>query len=463
MSLSWLKRICLFLGVISAGVILLVGDIPSLKTPQDREQPHDTPLPLPQHQGIERAKSRSFFEDRHQVEALGTLEPLRAPVTIPFDYKGNHILVDATVNRATPSLRFILDSGMRTLIFDRRLVAPLQFIPRLQLSDQDFYGVLSQVSLDSANFNQIGAVASHFSTEGNPLQCLSDVGVLGADLMRHGVWRIDYQHQTITLASHIGQLQSSPLAVGADAFALPLQFQGHRPVVNLQIGSNPLGSDPNLQALIDTGWSGNIQLNGYDVQNYEGDPIATLATVEGQIESIQGIEHWQQTLVQIPTMHMGELTLNQFPVFLADEAIGSAQALIGNDFLQHFIVTLDWPNETLYLAPTTDVQHMAPTLPDYGFQAMLKDQRLIVTGLYHPSPIANAGVKIGDQILSINGDSYDDLAAESSCDLMQHPVGDRYHGPIAITIQRQHQIQTYHISPRSNHQDIKDYSALQAR
>jgi hypothetical protein len=355
------------------------------------------------------------------------------------------MLVRAQLPGRAEPVPLILDSGVRSLTLQRDLLPEVPLQDPVPLHAQDIYGLIETVSLGTAEFRQLGAYAVTFSAPGDPIWCLSKYGIIGANLMNHGVWQINYQAKTLTIAERLSQLnptRDNP-ASGASpsTIKLPLHRREGRPFIHLDLGDgNP------LEAMIDTGWGGNIQL----IQQNLSTSMSTfpaVVQVEGRVETLQGLTSYQQKMVQVPYLSLGTMTLPNFLVQVANHQPGPGSVVIGNDFLRHFIVTLDWPHQTLYLTPVDADDAFYPYLEGYGFQTLMRDQRLLITGLYRPSPAVNAGLQIGDQILVINGDDYTAIPSHLACDFIHHPVGTRYKGPITITVRRGEKLITYQLSP----------------
>jgi len=72
--------------------------------------------------------------------------------------------------------------------------------------------------------------------------------------------------------------------------------------------------------------------------------------------------------------------------------------------------------------------------------AGVRGRELRVTGLLTPSSFSAAGGKPGDRILTINGDDYRQIAPERFCEFVLAPVGERYTGPLSITVQRDDEV-----------------------
>ena len=425
------------------GLCLLVagGALISQEWPQQQSVAFDGiafyPIVADRGSALQRAQAPMVESAIRHLEGLGYLETLPQPITLPFGYVGKHILVAAQLPSAPQTIHLILDTGVRSPLLDWQLTSQIPLSHTLRLAPQALYGVLERISLAEAHFYQIGTFAVEFSAPGQPLYCLSESGVIGGSVMRHGVWQIDYPHRTLTIAH-----DTSTLDHIHDAIALPFDLVDFQPLVTLDVAGKTT-----IRALIDTGWHGSLHLSAQDLSPISSTHIRTMATAEGLVETLTGLAIARQQTIQLSRLSLGDLHLENFPVSVDVGPPLHPTALIGNDFLEHFIVTLDYANQQLYLLPTAPSSELYPAPLAYGFQAMLQGDRLLVTGLHHPSAAAQAGLQIGDQILSINGDRYTNLSADQSCNLIHHPVGDRYTGNLQVTVARGGRSLTYTVMP----------------
>jgi hypothetical protein len=445
-----MARAILLGGMAMAGVVLLSGPprpaaMVGLGTGLKRF-PAEVFIPLQRCAILERVQF---------LETLGHLQPLPAPAVLPLEQVGEHLLVRTRLSGVAEPIPLILDSGVRALILQRSRLPEVFLQDRVALNFQSSYGLIPQVTLGTAQFQQIGAYTVDFSVPGDPIWCLSEYGILGSNLTHHGVWQINYQTQTLTIADSLAQLNSawagqeqcysSWNGQNADCnqspVKIPLYEREGRPFIQLD-----LGDGNSLEAMVDTGWGGSIQLT----EQHLPEALLTLPALvqaEGRVETLQGLATFRHRVVEIPSLSIGSLTLPDFSVQVASDPPGPGDALIGNDFLRHFIVTLDWSGQMLYLLPVDAVGAVYPRLEGYGFQTLVREQQLLITGLYRPSPAAAAGLQIDDQIVAINGDDYTAIPPELACDFIHHPVGERYDGPIAVTVRRGNRVSTHRFSP----------------
>ena len=127
-----------------------------------------------------------------------------------------------------------------------------------------------------------------------------------------------------------------------------------------------------------------------------------------------GAATMDRPLVALSTMTRGH--------FASREGIGN----IGAGFLKRFDVTFDYRRQQLYFKP--NAYHNAPDRfgNSHGLTGLEGDQDgFRITGLLQPSPLSEAGVKVGDQIVSINGKSGKDLTPGILGEALGSPVGTR--------------------------------------
>jgi hypothetical protein len=432
MAAKWLSNSVLLFVLAIAGTSLIRDVRPSFLLHTDLD--HGVVDPST---SLEQAQKQIILHRVRHLERLGRLDALASPVTIPFEYVGGHILISAEIHDLDRPQTLIMDSGLRSTLLDQELgLAPTLSTP-FQVDRAASYGLLDSVSLAEARFHSVGTFVTEFSAPGHPLYCLSDSGVIGANMMRHATWQINYQNRTLTVANSVQELEDV-----ADAIAVPFTLVNLSPAIALKLGDNLP-----VQVLIDTGWSGGIHIAYPDFMALDAEQFKQVSTSEELTETLRGLGIMNQMVMQVPTLSLGELTLENFSTLVSYGENAQPYSLLGNEFLEHFIVTLDWSTHRLYLKPVSALGEIYPKAPDYGFQAVIRDRHLLIAGLQYPSPAARAGLHIGDRILAIDNDTYTTIGDQQACAFVLSPVGDRYSGPITMTVERQGRLLTYNITP----------------
>ncbi len=166
------------------------------------------------------------------------------------------------------------------------------------------------------------------------------VGVLGMDLLKDFVIRIDYVGHTIDLIAP-GKFKPP------EGFAcLPLEFDKGSPTVAATVHSEA-GSAMG-EFLLDTGENGALELGRLFIDAKEGLKFTPFA--ESGTSGIGGAMLNEEAVC--PALDLGSLTVKQ-PLVDLDQSIQGISAtidgLIGNEIWHRFDVVLDLPDRKLYL------------------------------------------------------------------------------------------------------------------
>ena len=115
--------------------------------------------------------------------------------------------------------------------------------------------------------------------------------------------------------------------------------------------------------------------------------------------------------------------LNLLSKFCAEDST-EKENVLGLDFLSRFVVTLDLSAKQLYLEPDPNYKDDALKWISTGYDAVpTSDGKITVSGLYAPSPASEAGLKIGDEILEVNGKLVDNASYQTIYSTIKHVAG----------------------------------------
>ena len=112
--------------------------------------------------------------------------------------------------------------------------------------------------------------------------------------------------------------------------------------------------------------------------------------------------------------------------------------VIGNKFLENFIVTIDWKENNVYLLPIKKYQPIGNQL-SYGINYGFNNEKLIVGGIWKNSVAEKQGIKIGDQIIAVNGKISTNLSQEEICNFFDNNLVISDDKILDLTIIRDHQ------------------------
>jgi len=284
--------------------------------------------------------------------------PLRlqaGPVTIPFDYVGNEILVRAKIN-GTNELKFILDTGATQSILDKRFMKELSGLAQAATKPEESIAMTTgagSIKADGVKFNTFTlgdmelkdvtcAVAdlSGFET----IQKEKPAGLIGANVLKRFLVTVDYENGKVTFddprKSKVADgaiIVNTKPSLGMSGLAVEGSFDGKQKV----------------SFLLDTGAAFN-NVSESRVKSLIPNPLYRT----GQLKGLDG------KLVETGSVKFNYLELDNLridgPVFsVAPGKEGSQQtgiitssdlAIIGNPLLSRYKVTFDYRNQRLILS-----------------------------------------------------------------------------------------------------------------
>lgn len=335
-------------------------------------------------------------------------------VTTGFRLTQNTIQLDTQLDGSAKVNTFILDSGAPMTIAPK-LVQQLGIKPAASVALAGPEGghltvpvvSLPEVAISGLAFRNVGAVVDWVEPP-DTLACLSTSGLLGASLLQAAIWQIDFQTQQITITDSLTNLHGLK-----DAIKLPFERSDAAGSPRILVG---VSDADNVSLLIDLGFNGSIAIPTTLLEK-AGDTIADTAPTEvGQASStVFGHKPSEVRIARLRELRLGELHLQDFPV-VTGTAVSDFH--VGIEFLRHFRVTVDWVNDDLYLERRDPQSALYADFATYGFLPRLKDGQLVVSALWHGSSAENAGLKLGDQLVEIDGQNLTAPDFDAVCNVL---------------------------------------------
>jgi hypothetical protein len=331
---------------------------------------------------------------------------------IDFTYVSGWVCIKARLNDEEKDRRFILDTYSVCLLREGLLSIPgLDVLDATKDLGGKFEGTpmrplfpkFRRVRIGRVVFEDIGAMVLSESS-GNAVASALEDGLIGANLMRHCLWQIDFEHRKITLADKIEALEGLENAVRIPFRPKPLQYS---PDVEVVLGG---GEKASLQ--FDTGATGFISLLTPSLKSLveAGKAVTWTARLDRFIEEpgATGIEtHY---FVRIPSLELGSRVFENLAVAVFNPSRSELmnRGNLGLEFMKNFIVTFDWTSNTIWLTPIAGKEPKR-NFRTFGFTYGYKDGAMRISSIYAGSPAEKAGLRIDTPILSINGKPVDRL------------------------------------------------------
>jgi PDZ domain/Aspartyl protease len=353
------------------------------------------------------------------TQTLGfSLADGRKRVEIPIEIHNNLVVVPVLLNGMLP-LKFIVDTGVRTAILTEKTYTDI-----LNLSYSRKYTIAGpggENVIEAYVTNGVELQLPGVNGRGHALLVLqedylelrnnlgTDVhGVLGYELFSRFVVKVDYRQKTLTL------MVPEKLRPGRKYESIPISIEDTKPYMNVAITQSN-GEKKNMKFLVDSGASHSLLIEPKSDSTLDV-PVNSVSCVVGR--GLGGAIRGKTG--RINELEIGHYKMNNvianFPdpnSYMDTLKLGNTfrNGTLGGEILSRFTVIYDFSKETIYLKKNSDFKKgFYYNLS--GLTVRAKGNRLNtfeITDIRKFSSSDKAGLKIGDQILSVNGLNVKDL------------------------------------------------------
>ncbi len=363
-----------------------------------------------------------------------TLHSKKTWHTVGFRFGSLHPIVQVRIGDR--NFRFLFDTGAPSTI-SKRVAQQLGVatIGNYNLVDSQGaiarapFGVLSSLHLGDAEFRNIGVFITDLAPKNTSFSCLGLDGIIGYTMMpRVRSWIIDYGRQTIRFGG-------APIAL-AGAYKVPFSYRrGQGPILNMNFGRNP----KNVPIVLDTGSDGSFSYRSELLSN-----LARFGRTHGPIISFKsksqtglfgkGSAVTTGRVAQVRNFSLGPLRVRS-AVFSFQHGL----SLLGNDFLRHYKIGIDWDTQTVYMAPRNKAAthlNLAPRYAMHGVAINLVGNRFLVTGKADKISGSLSQLKIGDEVVRMNGIDITNRQRQRFCASVLSKSSDSAVEPLELTLRR---------------------------
>lgn len=363
-----------------------------------------------------------FFEGKKKV------------VKIPFDFYSNLIIIPVVLNE-TDTLRFILDTGVSSIIVTdpkRLSLDKIWFTRRVVLngtgSDTSIsarVGIGNTMQIDQmrANFQNIVVfdedILKLSEFVGTPVH-----GILGYELFNNFVVTIDFVHKELILSAHEKYIYKK-----RKGEKYPVAVVDTKPFTNaVTMISN--GVEYPIRVLIDTGSGHALLLDSHSDQKMLPDKMIDAQLGRGLNGVIRG------SIGRIDQIRLGDVSLNGVVASFPDEEAYGAKLYnrtdrngnIGCELLRRFKVTFNYRDGYMVLKPNKrklqeSFEHDMSGLELRAMGANYKS--FVINNILADSPAEEAGLHIGDELIFINDQSTQSMNMSDLYKLLQKGDGKK--------------------------------------
>jgi predicted aspartyl protease len=313
---------------------------------------------------------------------------------VPFTLKGHPILIKARLNSSQKEYIFIFDTGALTLI--RQEVAKELGLPKgIDVEANDTGGKSKTIDLVKLDNIIVGNMEVRDCATG--VTDFSEVfppqiaGILGSNFFKHFKVTVDYRKKEVTFSR-----EKKQTTVQNNEIRIPFESDmkmGFAPAIKCEVGS-----EIKATAIIDTGFPGVVALPLSIIKKTnsfkQGNVIAAKGSMSGGMFGMADEDYG----LRIDELKVGELKLRNIPS--TSHSLKDGHLLLGNKFLEKFLVILHYPAEEIILTPYGTP--FETNIPSYGLALAKKDKKTLVSGIWEQSSAARSSLQPGDEIVKIN-------------------------------------------------------------
>jgi len=326
---------------------------------------------------------------------------------IPFQLHGSMILTELSVDDSTP-LNFIFDTGAGGTIVSVRTAARLGIVGDETVSREGATGMATTVL---SKKHVLGAGGLRFQNVTLGIVELDHIerrlgmridGVIGWEILSQYAVRVDYDAMLI----QIYDTRRFDYDLGMTGY--DVEVQGTVVFTDVTVASES-GDTFTGKVMVDTGSGGTISFNTPFAR--ENDLLAKMGdNYERETQSLSTASSCIYTAM-LTSLSIGDYKFTAVP---ANVAIAEAGALswsgimgiLGNGVLKRFNIFIDLQQQRMFLEPNQlydDVFEVNCS----GLELVMDEtfQKVVVDHVYEGSPGHEAGLKAGDEILQIDGES----------------------------------------------------------
>jgi len=323
---------------------------------------------------------------------------------IPFEYRGHHVWLRASVNGGPPA-DFIYDTGAGITVIDSSYATHIGLTSSGNMQAQGggatggaSFAALDKLRLaaadaDGVELHDIKVVVVNVNAALAPFFWRDCAGIIGFDVIAQFVNRIDFDAHQLVL------YDPKSFHYEGKGTSLPMTLAGHTPVVNIKVDGQYEGG-----ARVDVGSDAVLDLHAPFVKKNELIARAT-KSVPVTYRGIGGT--FESHCARMKSVEIGPYKIADPLVGLSTTDVGSLASEdyagnLGNGLLDRFVVTLDYEQRKIWLEPGAHYGERS-NFSRVGAQFLKYGDEVRAAQVLAGSPADKAGLREGDVVTAIDG------------------------------------------------------------
>jgi predicted aspartyl protease len=311
---------------------------------------------------------------------------------IPFEYRNGSIVIKVTIGQNTYD--YIFDTGGYNDITDE--IQAKNNFPVLTTqvvgSANRLKARVNMVKVDSLKigpllFRNVAALQMNFHPSPT-ITCTINGALIGASIIKKYAWQIDYTRKKIVVTDQVNKLP------GLDhAIKIPVTFNSRlMPYIVARVDGHK------EKFMLDFGSGSLFTLTEKDGEKYSAGK--QIFEIDGaSSEGGNGVVEQTLHMIKADSLEIGSARFKNCPVYYLQSA---NESLVGNPIIKNYVVTLNFPDNELYLSPIV-ASSPKEGLETFGFSLKYSDGKVITGTLYKGLAAEQAGLQVGDQVVAVDG------------------------------------------------------------
>lgn len=332
----------------------------------------------------------------------------QSPITsIPFELFGDHIIIQVSIDDSEP-LDFIFDTGSGYTVLDEDITKKLGLSgKKIEMNEASYNWQLIKHNTIAINDFLMEKNIKVYSTDFDHLEISlgKDLdGIVGYDLLRHHSVYVNFDEKLI----YIYDLGAAP----KKGDAIPFTFDTSIPVVEGNVVLNNNEPHDGTFYFI-TGAGTTVDFNTpyaaeFDVINKTGKHYSYLVKGLSKNET----PHYEGHVI---SFSFGNQKVEDLPIGISTakegiQASKSVAGIIGSQIIRMYNFTIDYGAKMIYLEKdhTYDANF---NVNCSGLDVQLAEDKktVLIHEVFEEGPATEAGIKVNDELLKINGKSMDQV------------------------------------------------------
>jgi hypothetical protein len=325
---------------------------------------------------------------------------------VPFKLAGHKIYLRASVN-GSGDFDFILDTGALTVI-DETVARELDLergvaVPSLDTVKSAFI-CRDRVKIDLGDVWVDGFIPMITDLPDADSTDPGIDGFIGSDFLRFFCLTINYQERELIFSSE-NFVPSNPIYTIKMKKFFPLGF----PMIDAVINDSG-----RTAMMIDTGSPFSIVCPISMIEDGEMFRDQTVLKSNGTFMKWPSTTKDYNYLSCAKSLRFGDYDIRNIPLYFAELPRQFSSPLIGKDFLDNFIVTVDYIHDLVILEPSGGGfgGGFEDGLFSIGLAVRKEGDRVLVRGVWQNAPADRNGIQVGDEVLTLNGRPAEDMSLD---------------------------------------------------